>query len=211
MHIKATGRSALILVTGLFALLLATPGYAACVEDCAGSQAASQKASPKSEATSAPLKLKKFSKKRVLGVRHATRRHRAVVASGQEKPAKAAGQAAEAAVEQPVVQIPTEVANANAQLRDMPDALAKSDPLAPAATTTDGLLQLVAADELNEVDRTAGQAETPPPAVSAAVANSRAEMRGDDSTWDKTSVIGKIFIAFGSLLTLASAARMFMA
>ena len=31
------------------------------------------------------------------------------------------------------------------------------------------------------------------------------------STWDQTSLIGKIFIAFGALLTMASAARMFMA
>ena len=33
----------------------------------------------------------------------------------------------------------------------------------------------------------------------------------DDSAWGQTSLIGKIFIAFGGLLTLASAARMFMA
>ena len=33
----------------------------------------------------------------------------------------------------------------------------------------------------------------------------------DNSTWDQTSLIGKIFIAFGALLTMASAARMFMA
>jgi hypothetical protein len=33
----------------------------------------------------------------------------------------------------------------------------------------------------------------------------------DSSTLDKTSLIGKVFIAFGALLTLASAARMFMA
>ena len=33
----------------------------------------------------------------------------------------------------------------------------------------------------------------------------------DSSTLDKTSLIGKIFIAFGALLTMASAARMFMA
>ena len=33
----------------------------------------------------------------------------------------------------------------------------------------------------------------------------------DSSTLDKTSLIGKIFIAFGALLTVASAARMFMA
>ena len=33
----------------------------------------------------------------------------------------------------------------------------------------------------------------------------------DSSTLDKTSLVGKIFIAFGALLTMASAARMFMA
>ena len=33
----------------------------------------------------------------------------------------------------------------------------------------------------------------------------------DSSTLDKTSLIGKIFIAFGALLTMASAARMLMA
>ena len=33
----------------------------------------------------------------------------------------------------------------------------------------------------------------------------------DSSTLDKTSLVGKIFIAFGALLTMASAARVFMA
>jgi hypothetical protein len=33
----------------------------------------------------------------------------------------------------------------------------------------------------------------------------------DSSAWDQTSLIGKVFIGFGALLTMASAARMFMA
>ncbi|MEO6382284.1 MAG: hypothetical protein ABIO35_09850, partial [Nitrobacter sp.] len=32
-----------------------------------------------------------------------------------------------------------------------------------------------------------------------------------EDSWNKASLIGKIFIAFGGLLTFASAARMFMA
>ena len=32
-----------------------------------------------------------------------------------------------------------------------------------------------------------------------------------NATWDGTSLIGKLFIGFGALLTIASAARMFMA
>ena len=51
----------------------------------------------------------------------------------------------------------------------------------------------------------AASAEAPAPAAPA-VARSK-----EDSTLDKTSLIGKIFIAFGALLTMASAARMFMA
>ena len=39
----------------------------------------------------------------------------------------------------------------------------------------------------------------------------QAAAASDTSTWDQTSLIGKIFIAFGALLTIASAARMFMA
>jgi hypothetical protein len=32
----------------------------------------------------------------------------------------------------------------------------------------------------------------------------------DNSIWDTTSLVGKIFVIFGGLLTVASAARMFM-
>jgi hypothetical protein len=41
--------------------------------------------------------------------------------------------------------------------------------------------------------------------------DSHAELRDDDSRWAQTSTIGKIFVAFGALLTLGSAIRMFMA
>jgi hypothetical protein len=33
----------------------------------------------------------------------------------------------------------------------------------------------------------------------------------DSTVWDETSFVGKIFVVFGALLTLASAARMFIA
>ena len=51
------------------------------------------------------------------------------------------------------------------------------------------------------------------PAATLAMAVAQAPVMAstDDSTWGQTSLIGKIFIAFGGLLTLASAARMFMA
>jgi hypothetical protein len=46
--------------------------------------------------------------------------------------------------------------------------------------------------------------ETTPAQHVSAVSND------DSSGWDKASIIGKIFIACGTLLTLGSAARMFM-
>ncbi|HEY3919960.1 MAG TPA: hypothetical protein VGL83_19365 [Stellaceae bacterium] len=76
--------------------------------------------------------------------------------------------------------------------------------------------RLVASDQLNDVDR--ALQEPTPPAPPAAVASNEAPaqrtvaMAGNDpSLWDETSLIGKVFIAFGTLLTVASAARMFMA
>ena len=61
--------------------------------------------------------------------------------------------------------------------------------------------------------------ESPPPAATLAMASADAPvaaatepvMAGSSSTLDQTSLIGKIFIGFGALLTMASAARMFMA
>jgi hypothetical protein len=83
---------------------------------------------------------------------------------------------------------------------------------APAADAT-----VVAPDQLNDVDRalqdapaatqqTVAMASAKPAADGAAQA-----ANNDSSTLDKTSLVGKIFIAFGALLTMASAARMFMA
>lgn len=78
--------------------------------------------------------------------------------------------------------------------------------------------QAAPSDQLNASDRAAqpddvrtpvivtqSQPETPAVRPSPVVAGSQ------NATWDETSLIGKIFIGFGALLTVASAARMFMA
>ena len=77
--------------------------------------------------------------------------------------------------------------------------------------------QVVASDQLNDVDR-ALREETPPSPPVAVASNDEepahrtvAMADSDHSLWDETSLIGKVFIAFGTLLTIASAARMFMA
>jgi hypothetical protein len=70
---------------------------------------------------------------------------------------------------------------------------------------------LVAADQLNDVDRSLREGNSQPPtSVDPPPAPVPAANR-ENSTWDQTSLIGKIFIGFGALLTMASAVRMFMA
>ncbi|WP_454649208.1 hypothetical protein [Bradyrhizobium liaoningense] len=124
-------------------------------------------------------------------------------------------------------QMPPEVANANAQLAtDTPTAAAASamtnranDNVQAAADNTNvapAESQVVAPDQLNDIDR-ALQQETP--GQKAVIAATEAQPRPapvmasshQSSAWDQSSLIGKIFIGVGTLLTLASAARMFMA
>ncbi|ULK96643.1 hypothetical protein [Bradyrhizobium sp. I71] len=124
-------------------------------------------------------------------------------------------------------QMPPEVANANAQFApDTPTAAAASamtnranDNVQAAADNTNvapAESQVVAPDQLNDIDR-ALQQETP--GQKAVIAATEAQPRPapvmasshQSSAWDQSSLIGKIFIGVGTLLTLASAARMFMA
>ncbi|MBU6462360.1 MAG: hypothetical protein KGK01_09355 [Bradyrhizobium sp.] len=128
--------------------------------------------------------------------------------------------------------MPASVANANAQLPSFPDT-----PAGSARAMTDranNMLQatpddaqaaaaepVVAADQLNDVDRALHEgaptaapvmlASADAPAVVASPPAAAASPGSQSSIWDQTSLIGKIFIGFGALLTMASAARMFMA
>ncbi|BAL78157.1 hypothetical protein S23_49630 [Bradyrhizobium cosmicum] len=125
-------------------------------------------------------------------------------------------------------QMPPDVANANAQLAaaDTPTATAASamtgranDNVQAASDNTaapDAETQVVAPDQLNDIDRALQQGN--PPAQKAVIAATDAQPRpapvmasSQSSAWDQSSLIGKIFIGVGTLLTLASAARMFMA
>ena len=223
MTIKVSGRSALILATGLF-VCLAGPSQAAGTD---GTIASSK---PES---AAPIALSKFTK-------HSTRHGKSYAhrKSGKlaDKPSDKRDAASDvaAADSDNSSAIPPAVANANAQMAtvDVPGGNAKAmsaranDILqavptnpADAQITTD--TQVVAADQLNDVDRALRESAPPastPPAAPPALASAEAQAvpapvaAGNQSTaWDETSLIGKIFIGFGALLTMASAARMFMA
>jgi hypothetical protein len=89
-----------------------------------------------------------------------------------------------------------------------PQTLTDLDKAAMAATTLDTTVTGPAASAPVKMVSTAPAPEPSAPAVSHQTVSDHDDI-GD--TWDKTSLIGKIFVAFGGLLTLASAARMFMA
>jgi hypothetical protein len=243
MNIKASGRSALIIAAGFW---VCVSGPLQAAEDADGGVTASRTET----AAGPPVALSKFTKKSRHWKHVSSQRKSVKVASRDStERAKTAEKnisekkktlEADAALNDDgsAPSLPPSVANANAQLaaadgpadsatalssqaRDRLQVMAasQSDPQAqpPAANT-----ELVAADELNEVDRALSEngndnkapsatlamaaAQAPAPAQTQAAAVST-----DDSALSQTSLIGKIFIAFGGLLTLASAARMFMA
>jgi hypothetical protein len=214
MIIKASGRSALILATGLL-VCLAGPSHAAAAANNAATGATS-------EAAGTPVALDKYAKH---GSRHwkkyAHRRSgKVALKPSPEAKADAADDGEDSTA------IPPSVANANAQLPsvDSPtgDAAkamtARANDILQTAPDRPADTQVVAADQLNDVDRALRETAPSPPALALAsadapvapvapvVANS-----SEPSSWDQASLIGKIFIGFGALLTMASAARMFMA
>ena len=102
-------------------------------------------------------------------------------------------------------------ARASSIVQGTPDGSAATQPIADAAQDN---TQVVAADQLNDVDRSLHENSAPAPTLAMASAEApaaTASAGSDSTTWDQTSLIGKIFIGFGALLTMASAARMFMA
>jgi hypothetical protein len=214
MNIKASGRSALIVVTGLF-VCLAGPSYATANADSAASGSKSENA--------APVAPKKYARH---GVRHwkAYAHHK----SGKLALKSSAAGKADDVDDEDLPTISPSVANANAQLaaaetpagnnaRAMTERANDILQTAPANTPAASDSQVVASDQLNDIDRALHQSKpmtmasaeapaAPAPQAAAPTANS-----SQSSTWDQTSLMGKIFIAFGALLTMASAARMFMA
>ena len=226
MNIKASGRSALIIAAG-FWVCLSGPLQAA--EDADGGATASTT----ERAAGAPIALNKFAKKSRYG-RHASSQRKSVRVASKastdgSKTSKKKSIDADVALQDDDSQsaLPASVANANAQFAaadapaDTNSVSAKASNIlqtmaakqgdqqapSPAANT-----ELVAADQLNDVDRALSEDKPAlAPTVAMAMAQAPAAVSSDDSTWGQTSLIGKIFIAFGGLLTLASAARMFMA
>jgi hypothetical protein len=226
MTIKASAGSALILAAGLLV------GFAGPLPAIAAGADADSAAVSKSDSATSGKSVRQGS--RSLKKRYANRKDTASKSDESKKADEK--QVADASVATPPA-MPEWLANANAQMtaadaapapdsaRGMSAAMSEkantvlqaavdkpADAEAPADTA------VVAPDQLNEADRALHLQEAPATSTQtvALASTSRPAADGqaatsDSSTLDKTSLIGKIFIAFGALLTVASAARMFMA
>ena len=237
MNIKASGRAALIIAAG-FCAGISAPVQAA--EEADGVAASQTEAVP-----GAPVALSKFRKSRhwkhtslhrkpvKAASRVSVERSKTSEAGASEKKTSEKNKTVDLALKDDDAALPASIANARAQLADADvsadsataltsqarnrlQLMAANQPDPAPAQTVPADAGLVAADQINEVDRALSEAKTDGKAPAAAPAMAVAQAPAvaastDDSTWGQASLIGKIFIAFGGLLTLASAARMFMA
>jgi hypothetical protein len=200
MTIRAGGRVALIAATGLLV----------CVTGVSWAMAASDAAEQKSEYVSTSKKLKQVRYYK----RYAHRKYARTAQRSSEE--KKPVEVAEAGLPS---ELPASVANANARMGEITDT-ARANALLTSDQPTEGqgtvtTMQVAEADQLNDADK-ALQESAQPSQTTVAVAPTKPVATAkpapsETSTWDQTSLIGKIFIAFGALLTVASAARMFMA
>jgi hypothetical protein len=229
MNIEASGRLALILATGLW-IGLAGPSLAA------GDTTASSKPDAAASSTATDNSAKHASRHLKKYAHHKSGKE--ADKPDDKKAGDAATDNADNAPAVPSSQMPAAVANANAQLpaaeapapntpaanaqamSDRANTIVQTAPGNPADAQPRANGSIVASDQLNDVDRALQAAATPMAPVALASAEApavtasppaAAAASGDSSTWDQTSLIGKIFIGFGALLTMASAARMFMA
>jgi hypothetical protein len=224
MTIKASAGSVLILAAGLWASL-AGPLPAIAAGTDAESAAVSKSESDKS--ASQGSRSKHYAHRKST---HTASKSIESKKADEKQVADASGGTAPA--------LPASVANANAQMAaaDAPPDSAKGMSAAmsekantvlqaaadkPADAEAPAEPGAVTSDQPNNYDRslspseqpvaTTGQAVGPAVVLASTSRPSSDASANDSSTLDKTSLIGKVFIAFGALLTLASAARMFMA
>jgi hypothetical protein len=234
MDSRASGRLALTIAAAFFLAALTTTSLQAC-ESCAPSDAAqagkAANALPTYPETTTeqvaapPVALKKFTRAQSRSARRAQPRKASLVQranAGKYAARKAEKDEADASGRaKPAAKVAPAVANAKAELVETETRTVAAEASLPAppvvleTTTADALqppaVQLVAAEEFNELDRAAWESNQMPRLMKLSTSDSHAELREDDSKWAQTSTIGKLFVAFGALLTLGSAIRMFMA
>jgi len=212
---SASGRTVFMLVAGLLMICIGTPSQAASsgTEESAPSDRASRPTEVKNNADHKRHSADRQSGKSAEKSSLSTARN-VTPALGAMPPSVANAKAL-------IIFDRTPQAAAAAMAAHANDIVHAAAEIPPEARPT-GDTQVIPSDQLNDIDRASqesGQA-TATPAASAPpmqqppepmTAAARSESSTESSGWDQTSLIGKIFVGIGTLLTLASAARMFVA
>ena len=214
MTINATGRMAWI-AAGALVVLFAGPATATDGDNSAAG------AAPESQAAAAAphRTYRHVSHHR----RHYAHRRVHPIAKADDAEKKAPSQdtatTTAASDNRPLAQIPPSIANANAQML-LAGAQLSAAATIPVGTNTpqfptetanaDGETVVAATDQLNDTDRTLQEGNSTAVAAANSPTQATTTTTSDSTVWDQTSLIGKIFIGFGALLTMASAARMFI-
>jgi hypothetical protein len=227
MNVRARGRSALIIAAGLWICasgpLHATENDSQATDPAVAVGSAADTSVEPAKATRHHSSRKTASKSRKSDRLAAKDANKDSKKPADEDTAKAEDAKSDATM-------PPAVANANAQwpsdtTTNMSNMAAQAggvltqmgvQPEQAAAALPDadaGNTQVVAADQLNDLDRAATDGTPPLTLAKATIDDAPAPQASSSSNspWDQTSMIGKIFIAFGGLLTMASAVRMFIA
>ena len=225
MMVKASAASALIVAAGLLVSFAGPSPATAAGQDNATASTSEGAATSKSVRHGS-----RYSKKR-----YAYRKYGRVAAKPVETKKATEKEVADAS-SNATAAMPDWLANANAQMmsadaasdsakdsaKAMSEAMsAKASTVLlaaadkPADTQAPTETGVIAPDQLNDVDRSLQETTPSTQTVAMAPVKPAAEAlalasNNDSAALDRTSLIGKIFIACGALLTMASAARMFM-
>lgn len=226
MTVKASAAGALMLAAGLFVSIAGpSPATAAGSESAAASKSESATSGKSAKSSSRYLEKKRYV------YRKFTR-----TASKSAETGKAAEKDVADASAGVRPAMTKSIANANAQMNSADAAqdstgdnakamsqamsakantilLAAADNQADGQAPAEGAA-VTAPDQLNDLDRALQEnpsTQTVAMAQAKPAQQENPDQASSNDSLDKTSLIGKIFIAFGTLLTMASAARMFMA
>ncbi|MET0679202.1 MAG: hypothetical protein ABW175_25675 [Bradyrhizobium sp.] len=226
MTVKASAAGALMLAAGLFVSIAGpSPATAAGSESAAASKSESATSGKSAKSSSRYLEKKRYVYRKFTR----TASKSAETGKAAEKDVADASAGVRPAMTE-------SIANANAQMNSADAAqdstgdnakamsqamsanantilLAAADNQADGQAPAEGAA-VTAPDQLNDLDRALQEnpsTQTVAMAQAKPAQQENPDQASSNDSLDKTSLIGKIFIAFGTLLTMASAARMFMA
>lgn len=229
MTVKASAAGALMLAAGLFVSIAGpSPATAAGSESAAASKSESATSGKSAKSSSRYLEKKRYVYRKFTR----TASKSAETGKAAEKDVADASAGVRPAMTESIANANAQMNSADAAQDSTRDSTGDSAKVSQAMSAKANTILLAAADnqadgqapaegaavtapdQLNDLDRALQEnpsTQTVAMAQAKPAQQENPDQASSNDSLDKTSLIGKIFIAFGTLLTMASAARMFMA